>query len=288
MRTKICSLFVACGLAVAALSPLAAACPGWDKEKAAKSGSQTSAVVNTVDAKNTCSKSDKAVATVALGAAGKACCPTGSGAAAAANVAAGKSDCPMQQTMTLLVRALGNMEGCCDADCAARANVVAAVRTMAKAKPELASDPVVTTLVGNSACGSARTVAAAGGDASQCSKSAAQARLVASGASCDPSTCSKKAKAVATKVRDGSPACCAASTKAARVASGASGCSSSPARYVAFGCEKTDRLARAAARAYLDRMRELKLTAGAEGCAAKAASGVLASLLEPSCGAGKN
>ena len=64
-------------------------------------------------------------------------------------------------------------------------------------------------------------------------------------------------------------------------AAGGSTCgSAASARYVAFNCEKTDRVARAAARAYLDLMREIKLSAGADGCAAKAASRVLASVVD--------
>ena len=49
---------------------------------------------------------------------------------------------------------------------------------------------------------------------------------------------------------------------------------------MAFNCEKTDHMARALARAYLDLMRELKVTTGGEGCAAKAATEVLASVLQ--------
>ncbi len=50
--------------------------------------------------------------------------------------------------------------------------------------------------------------------------------------------------------------------------------------YVAFGCRKTDRIARAAARSYLDLIRELKLSSQAEGCSAAAAAKVLASVLD--------
>ena len=111
-----------------------------------------------------------------------------------------------------------------------------------------------------------------------CAERLAQVRAVAGGATFDVAACAK-AKAVAAS-NEKAACCVAAVARGVRAAAGPSVCSAAPARYVAFGCEKTDRVARAAARAYIDLMRELKLSSGAEGCSAKAASQVLASVLD--------
>jgi hypothetical protein len=56
-------------------------------------------------------------------------------------------------------------------------------------------------------------------------------------------------------------------------------CSSAKeASFVAFGCTKTDRVARAAAKAYLQVMAELKQMTGADTCAMETATQVLATL----------
>jgi hypothetical protein len=77
----------------------------------------------------------------------------------------------------------------------------------------------------------------------------------------------KQAKLVAASNDDAS-ACCASKGKTAQ------------ASYVAFGCKKTDRVARAAARAYVELIKELQAYSGAKGCSAQAASLLLTSVLE--------
>ena len=67
--------------------------------------------------------------------------------------------------------------------------------------------------------------------------------------------------------------CCAGQSKAKNVAQVQS------KSYVAFGCDKTDRIARAAARAYVAMMIELKQVAGGQGCSDQACTEVLAVVL---------
>ena len=85
----------------------------------------------------------------------------------------------------------------------------------------------------------------------------------------------KKAANVVAKV-DGDGCC--ASQKASTVAKvdvdGACGAS-----YVAYGCDKSDKIARAAAKAYLTRMYEVNSINGVEGCPGPMANEVLAAVI---------
>lgn len=140
--------------------------------------------------------------------------------------------------------------------------------------------------VGNSAncdpaaCQAAKTQAVAGKSAC-CAGAAARAVAVGnSQANCDPAAC-QAAKARAVAIADG--ACSKSKAAAALAASNESSCSkatNAKATYVAFGCEKTDRIARAMARAYISMIKELKASGQYDGCAASAASKVLAAVLD--------
>ena len=354
MRYKLRSMIVVCSLAVLAISPASLACDK-NKKVAVSDGSQQVVVVQVADGASTCSKSRQAVKTVAV---------------------ADASACATQRTMKTLAKAI-YAKGSCSDDCAYRAAVVTAYRTMAGANPDFACKATLASLNGGKSCGSARpaVVVASAGNAKQCcvgkgqakattvanappwhaaacaaakakatkvaagqstcNKAKAQATKVANAANCDPaacaaakakatkiaasqstcskakaqvtkiaagqSTCSKakaqvtkiaaaqstcsKGKARATKVAAGEnfdpAACAAAKAKATKIAAGKSACSSAAkASYVAFGCKKTDRVARAAAVAYLEIMRELQLYSGAKGCSLNTASKLLASILD--------
>jgi hypothetical protein len=299
MRIRISTMAVVCGLAALAFSPMSLAC---DKEKVAGSscGSKEAKTAQVVQA------SDKG-----------ACCPV-TGKTVNAKVAAGCDSCPTDRVMEKLVLALHDMNKC-QGGCAGRADVIAAVRILVESKPDLATAGVKTMLASNSSCGSSHAATMAAGNTSHCgsgakavqassgkaacdpsacsskgktvaagtksscdpSKCATQAKVVAVGgkSSCDPAACSTTGKAVAASGKSScDPAACSAQAKA--VAAGKSACGSGQARYVAFNCEKTDHMARALARAYLDLMRELKVTTGGEGCSAKAATEVLAAVLQ--------
>ena len=270
MFSKLRTLTIVCTVAVLATTTVSLACDK-DKQVAAKAqcGSQKIAVVQVADGtQKQCSKSRQA-STVAV-ANKKAAC-----AKSAATT----------ETLALLAKVIRTMP-----DDAARASVVTAYRTMAKANPSLVCEKqcaaVKAVLAGSTACSSARTIAVAGksGAASACraSKGAkVSATQVANTIACDPAACSAACLAAkATKVSNAA-ACAAAKAKATTVAFGGSACSKSKqARYVAFGCNKTDKLARTAARAYLDLIRELKTYSGADGCSVSTASKLLAQMIQ--------
>jgi len=271
MFSKLRTLTAVCSVAVLAISAATLACPN-DKQVSASVKSQCSSqkttAVQVANTKQQCSKSRKA-STVAV-ASKKAGC-----AKSAATT----------ETMALLAKAIGTMP-----DCDARTSVVPAYRTMAKANPDLVCEKqcasVKAVLAGGAACGtSAKTIAVAGksGAASSCSSSkVAKTRntQVANNAACDPAACRAAKGAKATKASNAA-ACAAAKAKTTTVAFGGSTCSKSKqARYVAFGCTKTDKLARTAARAYLDLIRELKAYSGADGCAVSTASKLLAQMIQ--------
>ena len=241
MRNKLCSMFVVGGIALMVALPasLALACDK-DKQVVAKTASQAT-VVQFVDAP-ACWKSRQAAAAVAV-----------------ADSTEASPVCAKTQTMKLLAKAIMG----CNPDCASRADVVAAYRTMAKANPKLAcnkllasfdADPTPVDFVVNI------------DKASQCraAKARAKATQVVGSLACDPAGCvCPKARAV--QASNTVSACCA-SQKA-------------KAKYVAFGCKKTDKVARAAARAYIALMSELQDYSGAKGCSAQAANQLLASVL---------
>ena len=254
MRMKIGSMIVACSLAVLAFSSPTLACPA---ERIAGSGAKQAEVTQVVDARPACSRSGKNARALELASDTAACCVAGRARAVAVG---GEKTIPARRTMKLLIEAIGTMKGWCGPDCAARANVVAAVRTMADARPDLACDAVAAVLASEIKPAPAVNVAARN---ACCAQKLAQVRAVAASDDKDKAACRA-----------------AAAARAVRAVARPSVYSVGPARYVAFGCEKTDRIARAAARAYIDLMRELKLSSGAQGCSAKAASQVLASVLD--------
>ena len=245
MSIKLRTLSVVCSVAVLAISSVGLACDKHQTVAAkAQCNSLKTGVVQVADDAKQCSKSRKAT-TVAV-ASKKAGC-----AKSAATT----------ETLALLAKAIGTMP-----DCDARTSVVTAYRTMAKANPTLVCEKqcaaVKAVLASSATCSSAKTVAVVGKSGSAC--------------------CATKTKATqVANVKGDAAACRAAKAKGIAVAFGESTCSKSKqARYVAFGCMKTDKLARAAARGYLDLIRELKTYSGADGCPAATASKLLAQMLQ--------
>ncbi len=268
MRVKTGSLIVACGLAVVTFAPTgsgALACPPSDVKQAA--------VVQVVGAKSpsSCWKKRQAANLIVAGDVdvdGAACCSLARRASWIAKVAGGNANpaCSKSSSAKFIAKALGDLRKGCGPDCTARADMEAAVRTIAKSNPDLVVDAFIEVLTIDATDVSVATVASVG-------------------YVCDPSQCrAAKANAKAWTVAavaagGGKSAGCRAARKAAaaKLVVADSG-DTSP--YVAFGCRKTDRIARAAARSYLDLIRELKLSSQAEGCSAAAASKVLASVLD--------
>lgn len=265
MRVKTGSLIVACGLAVVTFAPMdagALACPPSDTKQAA--------VVQAVDAQSpsSCWKKRQVANVIVAGDVdvdGAARCPLARRASWIAKVAGSNANpaCSKQYAVKFMAKALGDLRKGCSPDCTARADLVASVRTIAKSNPDLVFDAFIDVLTGNTTDGSAARVASVAyvSDPSQCRAAKAKARA--------------QARTVAAV--GGTSAGCRAARKAAALVVANS---ADPTPYVAFGCRKTDRIARAAARSYIDMMRELKLSSGAEGCSAAAASKVLASILD--------
>ena len=263
MRVKTGSLIVACGLAVVTFAPMeagAVACP--------PSGTKQVAVVQAVNTQSpsSCWKKRQVANVIVAGDVdvdGAACCPVARRASWITKVAAGNANpaCSTQSAVKFMAKALGDLRKGCSPDCTARADMVGAVRTIAKSNPDLVFDAFIEVLTADATDGSVTTVGSVSyvRDPSQCraAKAQAQARTVAA-------------------VGSTSAGCRAARKAAALVVAE----SADPTPYVAFGCRKTDRIARAAARSYIDLMRELKLSSGAEGCSAAAAVNVLASVLD--------
>lgn len=268
MRVKTGSLIVACGLAVVTFAPMdagALACPPSDTKQAA--------VVQVVDSQSpsSCWKKRQVANVIVAGDVdvdGAACCPVARRASWIAKVAGSNANpaCSKQYAVKFMAKALGDLRKGCSPDCTARADLVASVRTIAKSNPDLVFDAFIDVLTVDTTDRSATTVGSVAyvSDPSQCraAKAKSQARTVA-----------------AVAAGGGKSACCRAARKAAAAALVVAD-SADPTPYVAFGCRKTDRIARAAARSYIDMMRELKLSSGAEGCSAAAASKVLASILD--------
>jgi hypothetical protein len=264
MRNKLSTMIAVCGLTILACMPVSMAC---DKDKnVAQDGSKRTATTYVVGTKTGCSKAGQAK-TVQASAGKSACCPK-TGKPVTVQASAGVQDCPAENVMKQLAMALMDMNERGGADAAGRAEVVKAMRMMADSKPGLACDKVAKLLASENSGDSGQVITVATGGKSQCSsKRAKNAQIQAASnkaacdpANCDPSKCSKGAKVIA--------------------AGGSTRGTAASARYVAYDCQKTDRLARAVARAYLDLMRELKISAGAEGCSATTAKEVLASVLD--------
>lgn len=265
MRVKTGSLIVACGLTIVTFAPMdagALACPPSDTKQAA--------VVQAVDAQSpsSCWKKRQVANVIVAGDVdvdGAARCPLARRASWIAKVAGSNANpaCSKQYAVKFMAKALGDLRKGCSPDCTARADLVASVRTIAKSNPDLVFDAFIDVLTGNTTDGSAARVASVAyvSDPSQCRAAKAKARA--------------QARTVAAV--GGTSAGCRAARKAAALVVVDS---ADPTPYVAFGCRKTDRIARAAARSYIDMMRELKLSSGAEGCSAAAASKVLASILD--------
>ncbi len=265
MRVKTGSLIVACGLTIVTFAPMdagALACPPSDTKQAA--------VVQAVDAQSpsSCWKKRQVANVIVAGDVdvdGAARCPLARRASWIAKVAGSNANpaCSKQYAVKFMAKALGDLRKGCSPDCTARADLVASVRTIAKSNPDLVFDAFIDVLTGNTTDGSAARVASVAyvSDPSQCRAAKAKARA--------------QARTVAAV--GGTSAGCRAARKAAALVVANS---ADPTPYVAFGCRKTDRIARAAARSYIDMMRELKLSSGAEGCSAAAASKVLASILD--------
>ena len=278
MFSKLRTLTAVCSVAVLAISAVALACPN-DKQVSAsvrsQSGSQKIAAVQVANVgQKQCSKSRQA-STVAV--ASKVVSKKASGCPKAAATT---------ETLALLAKAIRTMP-----DDASRASVVTAYRTMAKANPDLVCEKqcaaVKAVLAGGSTCGSsARTIAVAGKSNAAlgcCAFKGAKTRntQVANTAACDPATCSVACLAAKATKASNAAACAAAKARGTTVAFGSSACSKSKqARYVAFGCNKTDKFARTAARAYLDLIRELKAYSGADGCSVSTASKLLAQMIQ--------
>ncbi len=272
MRVRTGSLIVACGLAVVTFAPTgsgALACPPSDVKQAA--------VVQVVGAKSpsSCWKKRQAANLIVAGDVdvdGAACCSLARRASWIAKVAGGNANpaCSKSSSAKFIAKALGDLRKGCGPDCTARADMVAAVRSIAKSNPDLVVDAFIEVLTADATDISVATVASVGYvcDPSQCRAAKAKANANA-----------KAWTVAAVAAGGGKSAGCRAARKAAaaKLVVADSG-DTSP--YVAFGCRKTDRIARAAARSYLDLIRELKLSSQAEGCSAAAASKVLASVLD--------
>ncbi len=272
MRVRTGSLIVACGLAVVTFAPTgsgALACPPSDVKQAA--------VVQVVGAKSpsSCWKKRQAANLIVAGDVdvdGAACCSLARRASWIAKVAGGNANpaCSKSSSAKFIAKALGDLRKGCGPDCTARADMEAAVRTIAKSNPDLVVDAFIEVLTADATDVSVATVASVGYvcDPSQCRAAKAKANANA-----------KAWTVAAVAAGGGKSAGCRAARKAAaaKLVVADSG-DTSP--YVAFGCRKTDRIARAAARSYLDLIRELKLSSQAEGCSAAAASKVLASVLD--------
>ncbi len=272
MRVKTGSLIVACGLAVVTFAPTgsgALACPPSDTKQAA--------VVQVVDAKSpsACWKKRQAANVVVAGKVdvdGAACCSLARRASWIAKVAGGNANpaCSKSSSAKFIAKALGDLRNGCGPDCTARADMVAAVRTIAKSNPDLVVDAFIEVLTVDATDVSVATVASVGYvcDPSQCRAAKAKANAKA------------KAWTVAAVAAGGGKSACGRAARKAAAAKLVVADSGDTSPYVAFGCRKTDRIARAAARSYLDLIRELKLSSQAEGCSAAAASKVLASVLD--------
>ncbi len=268
MRVKTGSLIVACGLAVVTFAPMdagAVACPPSDAKQAA--------VVQAVDAQSpsSCWKKRQAANVIVAGDVdvdGAACCSLARRASWIAKGAGSNANpaCSKQHAVKFLAKALGDVRKGCRPDCTARADMVAAVRTIASSEPDLVFDAFIEVLTG-------------------ATTDVSVARVTSVAYGCDPSQCraakaKSQARTVAAVAAGGGKSACRRAARKAAAAALIVADSGDTSPYVAFGCRKTDRIARAAARSYIDLIRELKLSSQAEGCSATAATKVLASILD--------
>lgn len=277
MSKTLCTIIAVCSLAVLALAPLDGISLGCDKDKAAKP-------TQVADAKSECATTRQAYQVTQTSSSCKS-----RQAAAAAVASRTEADCSTKRTAMLLVRALEKMDAC-GTKAPGREEVLAAVEVMAASNPNLMESVKLVLASETKTCGTkavqARAVTVAAGDKA-CDPAACRAAgakaVVASEKACDPAACrAVRAKAVVASDQACDPAACPAAIRAravAALAGDAKSCGTN-ARFVAFGCEKTDRIARAAARAYLELINELKIINGADGCPAECATKVLAAVLD--------
>ncbi len=318
MRYKLRSMIVVCSLAVLAISPASLACDKH-KNIAAQDGAKQAVVAQVTDGATTCSKSRQVVKTVTVadasacatertmktlvtaiydtkGSCGDDCASRAAVVAAYRLMARANPDLACKDTFALLnagktcgsakttavVASVSGSKQCCIVKGQAKTTTIANAPPWHAAACAAAKAQTTKVAAGQSTCNKAKArttkvANAANYDAAACAAAKAKATKVAAA----QSTCSK-AKAQATKVADAAtydPAACAAA-KAKKIAAAKTACSiAAKASYVAFGCKKTDRVARAAAVAYLDIMRELQRYSGAKGCSLDTASKLLASVL---------
>ena len=317
MRYKLRSMIVVCSLAVLAISPASLACDKEKKIAAQQSGSTQAVVAQVTDGVSTCSKSRQVVTTqtvadrsacatqytmktlakaiYAKGSCGADCANRAAVVAAYRILAGANPDFACKATLaslnggttcgsakpTAVVASVSGSKQCCIGKGQAKTTTIVDAPPWHAAACVAAKAQTTKVAAGQSTCSKAKArttkvANAANYDAAACAAAKAKATKVASAQTCS------KAKAQATKVANAAtydPAACAAA-KAKKIAAAKTACSiAAKASYVAFGCKKTDRVARAAAVAYLDIMRELQRYSGAKGCSLDTASKLLASVL---------
>ena len=207
-----------------------------------------------------------------------------------------------------------------DASSAAAKEIRSAMALLVQSKPELKTRFASVMTVSNADCASScdgtkqtlKMTKLVAGKTATCSEMSKAKAVLASGSTCSttakatkvasadcasscesgakpvvklvsnsPDSCGDKTKAVLAKA-----ASCSSKTAATKVASAdcasscESGVKSTNARYVAYGCESSDRIARVAARAYLEMLVELKGLGEADGCPMEAARDTLASVID--------
>ncbi len=179
-------------------------------------------------------------------------------AAKAARVAQVKSgiDCPHAFKVAQVAQIKSAKSGCCAA--AAKAAQVAQVKSVAKSGC-------------CAAAAKAAQVAQVKSDAApQCAATAQAARVAqVKSEACAAKCAAAKAAQVAQVKSGGALACCGACNGAKAV----------QAKYVAFGCSKTDAAVRKAAYAYLKAVAQMQEKIGAKGCPLEAASMTLATVV---------
>lgn len=284
--TKTTTLIASCCLALLAMPAAGLAC---EKDKTACTKEKAQPTVLKVVASGSGCCSAKGVANVVSSSG----CTGAKGVANVVSATACEGGCPKQRTVALLMHSL---QGGCGAECASKADVVAALRLMATYEKGLVCEKSLDEMlnVSNvSEVANVRTISSGECDPAACAaaceaacKAACEAGAKNQVVSAPLSDCTGSASTVVA-VGQGS-GCCASKTNVttqtvnANVTTTGATCDASTAastKYVAFGCEKTDRLARAAAKAYLTMMAEIKEMTGAEGCSVAAAKEVLASMI---------
>jgi len=313
---KIFALGALCCTAIVATSVAMAAVP-CDKKTRCDSAAQASLVQN--DGTKTCSGVEATSVSNTKGDCASQC--SGAQATTVSNTNAGCDQCPVSRAMASLTSAVKAMDAIGGSnDCSIRTDVLAAmgelemmVKVMEQ-NPQLAQSAAAAFVSYQADCASkcsgakATTVSNTAADcASKCS--GAKATTVSNTSADCASKCSG---AKATTVSNTDKSCCSAgtvATKATTVSNTAKSCCSAGtvtqattvsntkgdsaaecsgaanATFVAYDCTNCDRIARAAAKAYMAIMVELKNVAGVEGCPADNAQKTLAALMTERAGA---